>query len=53
MSRAYRHIYTKSKAVDKSCRNHGDCAYCRHNRLHQRIKIQQATDEEIKYYRKQ
>lgn len=26
--------YIKAKAVDKSCRNHGSCPYCRDNRLH-------------------
>lgn len=51
MSRTYKHIYTKSKAEDKSCRNHGDCAYCRSNRLHQYIRIQQSANEELKYYR--
>jgi len=25
--------YRKSKAFDKSCRNHGYCPYCRNNRL--------------------
>lgn len=26
--------YRKSKAFDRSCRNHGDCPYCEGNRLH-------------------
>lgn len=30
----HRKEYRKSKAFDKSCRNHGDCIYCRENRLH-------------------
>lgn len=33
----HRRQYTKSKAVDKSCRNHGTCPYCRDNRLHNSI----------------
>ena len=26
--------YYGSKAVDRSCRNHGDCPWCEENRLH-------------------
>ena len=26
--------YTGAKAIDKSCRNHGSCIWCRGNRLH-------------------
>lgn len=28
----YRYNYAKS--VDKQCRNHGECSWCRENRLH-------------------
>lgn len=30
----HRKQYRKSKAVDKTCRNHGACPYCKNNRLH-------------------
>ena len=30
----HRKNYRGAKAVDKSCRNHGTCPYCRNNRLH-------------------
>lgn len=30
----HRKPYSKAKAVDSSCRNHGDCDYCRNNRLY-------------------
>ncbi len=30
----HRKPYYKSKSIDTSCRNHGDCAYCKQNRLH-------------------
>lgn len=30
----HRKPYRKSKAVDRSCRNHGTCEYCKCNRLH-------------------
>lgn len=26
--------YRKAKAVDKTCRNHGSCPWCKGNRLH-------------------
>lgn len=29
--------YRKAKAVDKTCRNHGSCLWCRANRLHKFI----------------
>ena len=30
----HRKQYRKSKAIDKSCRNHGGCPYCERNRRH-------------------
>ena len=30
----HRKPYTRGKAVDYSCRNHGSCDYCRENRLY-------------------
>ncbi|UOF82096.1 hypothetical protein [Caudoviricetes sp.] len=33
MSRTKRKPYTKSKAVDKSCRSHGGCPHCKSNRM--------------------
>ena len=29
-----RKAYRGAKAVDRTCRNHGSCPYCRENRLH-------------------
>jgi len=29
-----RKSYRGAKAVDRSCRNHGDCPYCANNRRH-------------------
>lgn len=42
----YRKPYTKAKAVDKSCRNHGDCPYCYHERTYKFR--QQLTDTKLK-----
>ncbi|MBO7330061.1 MAG: hypothetical protein J6W00_14965 [Lentisphaeria bacterium] len=30
----HREPYRKSKAFDKTCRNHGGCPYCQGNRKH-------------------
>ena len=30
----HRKEYRKAKRVDKACRNHGSCPYCRDNRTH-------------------
>lgn len=43
MSRTVKQAYRKSRAFDKSCRNHGSCAYCTGNRLHKHNKKLKAT----------
>ena len=30
----HRKPYRGSKSIDKTCRNHGGCDYCKSNRLH-------------------
>jgi len=37
----HRKPYTKAKAVDKTCRNHGSCEYCSGNRLYAARKAQE------------
>ena len=34
----HRKKYRGAKAVDRTCCNHGSCAYCRDNRLHKHKK---------------
>lgn len=34
MSRTKKRPYTKAKRVDRNCRNHGTCKWCRDNRTH-------------------
>ena len=34
----HRKPYRGAKAVDASCRNHGDCPWCKGNRLHKEMK---------------
>ena len=45
MSRSYKKAYTKSKAIDATCRSHGGCPWCESNRLFNRNKI---SEKEIK-----
>lgn len=40
----HRKPYRKAKAVDPSCRNHGDCPQCRGNRKH-KVKRQMPAEE--------
>ena len=42
----HRKQYTGSKAIAKSCRNHGGCDWCLSNRLYKNLKkIQSANDK--------
>lgn len=50
MSRTYRKKYSGAKAVSKECRNHGECEYCMHNRLHKALKEEQRTRDMYLYY---
>lgn len=36
-----------SKAIDCTCRNHGECEYCRQNRLHKFRDKKPALKEDI------
>lgn len=38
--------FRKAKAVDKECRNHGNCKWCKENRLHSSKKRKEMYDEE-------
>lgn len=39
--------YRGSKAFDKSCRNHGDCDWCRSNRMYQQLKMEEASKQAL------
>ena len=45
MSRTKKQPYTKAKAVDKSCRNHGSCPHCQKNRKHKTKKREPVEDK--------
>lgn len=43
--------YTGAKAVDRTCRNHGSCDYCKAGRLYQfNRKKEAAVQQEKEYY---
>lgn len=42
--------YRGAKAVDATCRNHGSCEWCRHNRLHSRKKSEVAAEQDVNSY---
>lgn len=46
--------YRGAKAVDKTCRNHGDCPWCKEGRLHKSKKQEKASkDKVIEYYKEE
>ena len=44
--------YYGAKAIDSSCRNHGDCDWCLRNRKHKNIKKLIGMDDRMKDYDK-
>lgn len=45
VKRTYKKGYTGSKRVDKSCRNHGSCSYCKKGRIHKNKRQVPDTNE--------
>jgi len=43
--------YRKSKAIDRSCRNHGSCSWCQRNRQYQTRKALEKAQYEYYLYR--
>lgn len=39
----HRKPFYGSKAVDRTCRNHGSCPWCLNNRMHSRKKVEEKT----------
>ena len=44
----HRKPYYGSKAIDKTCRNHGSCPWCQRNRKYKYIKKSQKTLDKMK-----
>ena len=40
--------YRKSKAFDRTCRNHNSCSYCKNNRIYSSNKYKQIAEEKLK-----
>lgn len=45
----HRKPYKGAKAIDRTCRNHGSCAWCRENRLHKFKKNMRGEEEWNEY----
>lgn len=46
----HRKPYRRAKAVDRTCRNHGDCPYCRDGRLHQIRREREKMENKMEEY---
>ena len=46
----HREEYRGSKAIDKTCRNHGGCPWCEENRKYKFIKKKLSQECKIKEY---
>lgn len=47
-NKEHRKPYHGAKAVDKSCRNHGDCPWCQGNRHYRANKLEEKTNQDLK-----
>ena len=46
----HRKMYSGSKAICRSCRNHGGCPWCEENRKHKFIVHERRTQDALKEY---
>lgn len=46
----YRKEYRGSKAIDKTCRNHGGCEWCEENRKHKYLIKEVSMKERMKEF---
>lgn len=46
-NKEHRKQYYGAKAVDKTCRNHGSCDWCKSNRLHNSKKRIASVDDKM------
>ena len=46
-NKEHRKSYHGSKAIDKTCRNHGGCPWCEENRMYKNIKRIQYMNSQI------
>ena len=50
LSREHRRQWRGSKLYDKSCRSHGTCPWCQHNRNRQKLIMKIRINELLKDY---
>ena len=43
-----RKVYTGAKAIDKTCRNHGSCCWCKGNRMYTSNKRKEASEQRMR-----
>lgn len=46
----HREQYRGSKAIDKTCRNHGGCPWCEENRMYKNLKKEEDMDDQEEEY---
>lgn len=46
----HRKPYYGSKAIDRTCRNHGGCTWCEENRMYKNIKRIQSMNSQLADY---
>ena len=49
-NKEHRKPYHGSKAIDKTCRNHGGCPWCEENRMYKNIKRIQYMDSQMQNF---
>ena len=42
--------YRGAKAVDRTCRNHGDCPWCASGRMYKTNRAREASEQRMKEY---
>lgn len=46
----HRKPYTGAKAIDRTCRNHGSCGWCKSNRLYKQNKLDEASRQALEEF---
>ena len=44
----HRKQYKGAKAIDRTCRNHGSCSWCKSNRQYKYQKVKESMEEQMK-----
>ena len=52
-NKEHRKEYRGSKAIDKTCRNHGGCEWCEENRKHKYLVKEIAIKEKMKEFERE